>query len=137
MDLIRFALFLLAAVAMTKVGEDVFFNWKKDDAVDFVPEESEPKSFMDQEPDDLTIIGGIKPDMVPILEEAGYSSFADIELADVSEIKDALNSSFPAVSESEIKLWSKQASFAVQGRMEELEQLKAKMARARMRRLVQ
>ena len=92
---------------------------------------------MDQEPDDLTIIGGIKPDMIPILEDAGYSSFADIELADIAEIQDALGTSFPKVSESEIKLWSKQASFAVQGRMEELEQLKAKMARARMRRLVQ
>ena len=140
MDLIRFAVFIIIAVAMTKVGEDVFFNWRKDDQVeDFDHDQYDQQSVFDedQEPDDLTIIGGIKPDMIPILEDAGYVTFSDIELANMSDLKRTIETSFPGVGESELRLWSKQASYAVQGRMEELEQLKAKMARARMRRLVQ
>ena len=140
MDVLRFVLFLVVAMAFTKIAESVFFNWKKDAEVDVVEDEPAPEEDVYDQPevyDDLTIIEGIQPNMIDILADAGYINFADIELANIADLKRTIETTFPTVSESELRLWSKQASYAVQGRMDELEQLKAKIARARMRRMVQ
>ena len=140
MEILRFVLFLVTSVVLVKVGEDVILNWQKDTVVDIVPDDTssgQPEFGVREDPDDLTAIEGIKSGMVPILNEAGYISYSDIELANIEDLKRTIETSFPQVTESELKLWAKQASYAVQGRTEELEQLKRTMLRARTTRKIQ
>lgn len=136
MDILRFVLFLAAAALFTKVAENVLFHWGRDRVIDVVPdEESDEESFVDREeaPDDLTKIDGISKSMIPILTEAGFESYSDIELADIVDLKQTIETSFPDVSETELKLWCRQASLAVQGKWDELERVKEAMEAARSR----
>ncbi|MEM6997965.1 MAG: hypothetical protein AAF413_03590 [Patescibacteria group bacterium] len=136
MEVLRFILFLVTAAAFVKVAENVVFHWGHDKVIDVVPEDdSSEESFVDHEDekDDLTKIDGITEKMLPMLSEAGFESYSDIELADIVDLKQTIETSFPEVTETELKLWCRQASLAVQGKWDELDRVKEAMESARAR----
>lgn len=133
-EVLRFLLFFVTTAVLVKVAEDVFLHWEKDGQPKD-KEKTKGETFTDKDTkDDLTKLDGINERMVTVLKDGGVITYSDLELADSDEIKSIIGTSFPDVSESEIKLWIKQASLAEQERWEDLDRLIKIMKNARTKR---
>jgi large subunit ribosomal protein L17 len=77
--------------------------------------------------DDLTIIEGIGPKAAEVLVAAGIVTFADLAATDADKVKEILTASTARVGHLDPTTWAQQSQLAADGKMDELEELKAKL----------
>ena len=77
--------------------------------------------------DDLTIIEGIGPKAAEVLIAAGIDTFAKLAEASAESVKEILTSSEARVGHLDPTTWAQQSQLAADGKMDELEELKAKL----------
>ena len=77
--------------------------------------------------DDLAIIEGIGPKAAEVLIAAGITTFAELAAATIESVKEILTNSEARVGHLDPTTWAQQAQLAADGKMEELEELKAKL----------
>ena len=77
--------------------------------------------------DDLTIIEGIGPKAAEVLVAAGITTFAELAATDADKVKEILTASTARVGHLDPTTWAQQSQLAADGKMEELEELKAKL----------
>ncbi len=77
--------------------------------------------------DDLTIIEGIGPKAAEVLVAAGIATFAQLAAASAESVKEILTASTARVGHLDPTTWAQQSQLAADGKMDELEELKAKL----------
>jgi large subunit ribosomal protein L17 len=77
--------------------------------------------------DDLTIIEGIGPKAAEVLVAAGIATFAELAATPADKVKEILTSSTSRVGHLDPTTWGEQSQLAADGKMDELEALKAKL----------
>jgi large subunit ribosomal protein L17 len=77
--------------------------------------------------DDLTIIEGIGPKAAEVLVAAGIATFAELAATPADKVKEILTSSTSRVGHLDPTTWAQQSQLAADGKMDELEALKAKL----------
>jgi large subunit ribosomal protein L17 len=77
--------------------------------------------------DDLTIIEGIGPKAAEVLVAAGITTFAELAATDADKVKEILTVSTARVGHLDPTTWAQQSQLAADGKMDELEELKAKL----------
>jgi large subunit ribosomal protein L17 len=77
--------------------------------------------------DDLVIIEGIGPKAAEVLNTAGITTFAELANTAAEKVKEILTSSEARVGHLDPTTWAQQAQLAADGKMDELEELKAKL----------
>jgi large subunit ribosomal protein L17 len=77
--------------------------------------------------DDLTIIEGIGPKAAEVLIAAGISTFAKLAATAADKVKEILTSATARVGHLDPTTWAQQSQLAADGKMDELEELKAKL----------
>ncbi len=75
--------------------------------------------------DDLVIIEGIGPKAAEVLNAAGITTFAQLAATPAAEVKTILENAKARVSHLDPTTWAQQAQLAADGKMDELEALKA------------
>jgi large subunit ribosomal protein L17 len=86
-----------------------------------------PKAAATSGADDLTIIEGIGPKAAEVLVAAGIVTFADLAATAADKVKEILTASTSRVGHLDPTTWAQQAQLAADGKMDELEELKAKL----------
>ncbi len=86
-----------------------------------------PKAAATTATDDLTIIEGIGPKAAEVLVAAGITTFAELAATDAEKVKEILTASTARVGHLDPTTWAQQSQLAADGKMEELEELKAKL----------
>ncbi len=74
-------------------------------------------------PDDLKKIEGIGPKIEQLLNAAGISTFAELAMADVEQIKEVLNEAGSRYKMHDPTTWPQQAALAAAGKWDELKTL--------------
>jgi large subunit ribosomal protein L17 len=77
--------------------------------------------------DDLTIIEGIGPKAAEVLVAGGIATFAELAATAADKVKEILTASTARVGHLDPTTWAQQAQLAADGKMDELEELKAKL----------
>jgi large subunit ribosomal protein L17 len=77
--------------------------------------------------DDLTIIEGIGPKAAEVLVAAGIATFVELANTPADKVKEILTSATARVGHLDPTTWAEQAQLAADGKMDELEELKAKL----------
>lgn len=77
--------------------------------------------------DDLTIIEGIGPKAAEVLVAAGITSFAELAITPAEKVKEILMATDARVGHLDPTTWAQQSQLAADGKMDELEELKAKL----------
>jgi large subunit ribosomal protein L17 len=77
--------------------------------------------------DDLVIIEGIGPKAAEVLVAAGIDTFVKLAETPAEKVKEILESATARVSHLDPTTWAQQAQLAADGKMDELEVLKAKL----------
>jgi large subunit ribosomal protein L17 len=77
--------------------------------------------------DDLTIIEGIGPKASEVLVAAGIATFAELANTPAEKVKEILMATEARVGHLDPTTWAQQAQLAADGKMDELEELKAKL----------
>jgi large subunit ribosomal protein L17 len=86
-----------------------------------------PKAAATSGTDDLTIIEGIGPKAAEVLVAAGIATFAELAATDADKVKEILTASTARVGHLDPTTWAQQSQLAADGKMDELEELKAKL----------
>jgi large subunit ribosomal protein L17 len=77
--------------------------------------------------DDLTIIEGIGPKAAEVLVAAGIATFAELANTPAEKVKEILMATDARVGHLDPTTWAQQSQLAADGKMDELEELKAKL----------
>jgi large subunit ribosomal protein L17 len=77
--------------------------------------------------DDLTIVEGIGPKAAEVLVAAGITTFAELANTPADKVKEILMATDARVGHLDPTTWAQQAQLAADGKMDELEELKAKL----------
>jgi large subunit ribosomal protein L17 len=79
----------------------------------------------DKAGDDLTIVEGIGPKIAEVLAAAGIATYAELAKTDAEKVKEILTEAGSNFNTADPTTWAEQAQLAADGKIEELEKLKA------------
>jgi predicted flap endonuclease-1-like 5' DNA nuclease len=77
--------------------------------------------------DDLTIIEGIGPKIADLLRNDGIDTFAKLAKTKAAKVKEILTAAGSRYKMHDPTTWAQQAKLAAEGKMDELEKLKAEL----------